>query len=172
MSNDAQKFFEFCPMVHIVWAAPLQIACASYFLILYLGTSAAAGICAIMMVVPLNVLLAKVQVKWRRAHMPFTDERVKICSEVSIINCALWPAISAFTFTGCRACPWQVLQGIRAIKYYSWESAFIRKIMDTRQAEMRYVLKELLCIAFMISILVACTVRHVLMCAEMCTVVC
>ena len=37
MSNDAQKFFDIMPVLHLLWAAPLQIVLAALFLILYLS---------------------------------------------------------------------------------------------------------------------------------------
>lgn len=37
LANDSQKFYELMPLANLVWAAPLQIGIATYFLILFLG---------------------------------------------------------------------------------------------------------------------------------------
>jgi hypothetical protein len=39
LANDSQKFYELMPLANLVWAAPLQIAIATYFLIAFLGMS-------------------------------------------------------------------------------------------------------------------------------------
>jgi hypothetical protein len=37
MSNDAQKFFDLMTVLHLLWAAPMQIVLAAIFLILLLS---------------------------------------------------------------------------------------------------------------------------------------
>lgn len=43
LANDSQKFFEVMPMLHLSWAAPLQIVIATFFLFSILGWSAFVG---------------------------------------------------------------------------------------------------------------------------------
>ncbi|KNC75514.1 hypothetical protein SARC_11961, partial [Sphaeroforma arctica JP610] len=43
LANDSQKFFELMPLVNLLWAAPVQIAFATYFLIQFVGLPALAG---------------------------------------------------------------------------------------------------------------------------------
>ncbi|KNC81100.1 hypothetical protein SARC_06561 [Sphaeroforma arctica JP610] len=40
LANDSHKFYELMPLLNLLWAAPLQIAVATFFLIRFLGVSA------------------------------------------------------------------------------------------------------------------------------------
>lgn len=58
MSADAQRFNDTTNIIHLLWSTPLQIALAIYFLWQELGPSALAGLAVLVLMIPLNTLLA------------------------------------------------------------------------------------------------------------------
>ena len=54
MSIDTQKFMDLMLYVNMVWASPLQIALAVYFLWGILGPSALAGLAVMVLMIPMN----------------------------------------------------------------------------------------------------------------------
>lgn len=58
MSADAQRFNEVTNFIHLLWSCPLQIALAILFLWLELGPSTLAGLAVMVLMVPINGLLA------------------------------------------------------------------------------------------------------------------
>uniref|UniRef100_A0A8D3C892 ABC-type glutathione-S-conjugate transporter n=1 Tax=Scophthalmus maximus TaxID=52904 RepID=A0A8D3C892_SCOMX len=58
MSADAQRFNDLTSFIHLLWSCPLQIILSIAFLWMELGPSALAGLAAMVILVPLNALLA------------------------------------------------------------------------------------------------------------------
>lgn len=117
MSNDSQRFFDLLPMVNLIWAAPIQIIISTYFLFDLLGYAALTGVGTLLLVVPIQRKIAQRMELLRKEHMPITDARVNLCSEV--------------------------LQGMRVVKFFSWEMAFFDKLQEFRKAELKVVWNEL-----------------------------
>ncbi len=71
MSADAQRFNDVTNFIHLLWSCPLQIILAIVFLWIELGPSVLAGLLIMVLMVPLNGLLAakarKIQVS-RNTH--------------------------------------------------------------------------------------------------------
>lgn len=71
MSADAQRFNDVTNFIHLLWSCPLQIILSIVFLWLELGPSVLAGLAVMVLMVPINGLLAnkarKFQVS-RNAH--------------------------------------------------------------------------------------------------------
>ena len=71
MSADAQRFNDVTNFIHLLWSCPLQIMLSIVFLWLELGPSVLAGLATMVLMVPINGLIAnkarKIQVS-RNAH--------------------------------------------------------------------------------------------------------
>eukprot|EP00123_Amoebidium_parasiticum_P018050 comp24080_c0_seq1/m.43365 comp24080_c0_seq1/g.43365 ORF comp24080_c0_seq1/g.43365 comp24080_c0_seq1/m.43365 type:complete len:1444 (-) comp24080_c0_seq1:309-4640(-) len=128
LSNDSQKFYDLMPLLNLLWAAPLQIVVATYFLLNYLGVPALAGIAMLVALIPFSMMMANIQRKLRRKHMPLTDSRVQLLSEM--------------------------LHGMKVLKYFCWEMSFREKVICIRGKEMKYVWRELTHWAFYIFALI------------------
>ncbi|ORZ17222.1 multi drug resistance-associated protein MRP [Absidia repens] len=106
MSVDAQRLMDLCTYLHIVWSGPLQIVIALVFLYGTMGPSIWAGVAVLILTIPLNTYLAKKMRAYQKTQMGNKDARVKLMNEI--------------------------LNGIRVIKLYAWESPFFDKISFIR----------------------------------------
>ncbi|CAH2234392.1 jg21196 [Pararge aegeria aegeria] len=115
MSVDAQRFVELTAYLNMIWSAPLQIALALYFLWGILGPSVLAGLAVMIVLIPVNGLIANRVKTLQIRQMKYKDERVKLMNEV--------------------------LNGIKVLKMYAWEPSFEEQILKIRNKEMN-VLKQ------------------------------
>lgn len=73
MSADAQRFNDVTNFIHLLWSCPLQIVISIVFLWLELGPSVLAGLLVMVLMVPINGLLAtkarKLQVNKMNKHL-------------------------------------------------------------------------------------------------------
>ncbi|ORZ19904.1 multi drug resistance-associated protein MRP [Absidia repens] len=106
MSVDAQRLMDLCTYLHIVWSGPLQIVIALVFLYGTMGPSIWAGVAVLILTIPLNTYLAKKMRAYQKIQMGNKDARVKLMNEI--------------------------LNGIRVIKLYAWETPFFDKISFIR----------------------------------------
>ena len=60
MSVDTQRFLELNQYINMIWAAPVQIALALYFLWDLVGLAFLAGLAVIIFFIPFNAVIAKV----------------------------------------------------------------------------------------------------------------
>ncbi|CAG5986479.1 unnamed protein product [Menidia menidia] len=111
VSADTQKLMDFVVYFNSVWIAPIEIALCFYFLWQLLGPPALAGIATVVLIFPLNGFIAKVRSKLQEAQMKFTDSRIKLMTEI--------------------------LGGIKILKFYSWEEAFLRRVNNLRDGELK-----------------------------------
>ncbi|KAJ8673709.1 hypothetical protein QAD02_004971 [Eretmocerus hayati] len=115
MSVDAQRFMDVTAYVNMIWSAPLQIVLALYFLWDILGPSVLSGLAVMIILIPVNALLAGKVRNLQIKQMKNKDERVKLMNEV--------------------------LSGIKVLKLYAWEPSFEEQILRIRNKEIK-VLKE------------------------------
>lgn len=115
MSVDAQRFMDVTAYINMIWSAPLQIALALYFLWEILGPSVLSGLAVMIILIPVNALLAGKVRNLQIKQMKNKDERVKLMNEV--------------------------LSGIKVLKLYAWEPSFEEQILKIRNKEIK-VLKE------------------------------
>ncbi|ORX59695.1 multi drug resistance-associated protein MRP [Hesseltinella vesiculosa] len=106
MSVDAQRLMDLCTYFHIVWSGPLQIVIALVMLHGTMGASIWAGVAILILTIPLNTYLAKKMRTYQKAQMGNKDARVKLMNEI--------------------------LNGIRVIKLYAWETPFYQKVSFIR----------------------------------------
>ncbi|XP_061858598.1 multidrug resistance-associated protein 1 isoform X2 [Colius striatus] len=115
MSADAQQLMELAVNINLLWSAPFQIIMAVIFLWTELGPSVLAGVALLLLVIPINALIAAKVKRLKKKQMKYSDQRVKLLSEI--------------------------LHGIKILKLYAWEPAYQRKVMSIRDHEVN-VLKS------------------------------
>ncbi|XP_030839751.1 ATP-binding cassette, sub-family C (CFTR/MRP), member 1 isoform X4 [Strongylocentrotus purpuratus] len=111
MSVDAQRFMDLCTYLNMLWSGPFQISVALYFLWQTLGPSVLAGLGVMILLIPLNALVATQARKLQVKQMQYKDARIKLMSEV--------------------------LSGIKVLKLYAWEESFQSKILAIRDKELK-----------------------------------
>lgn len=106
MSVDAQRFMDLITYINMVWSAPLQVVLALYFLWQNLGPSVLAGVAVMILMVPVNAVIAMKTKTYQVAQMKSKDNRIKLMNEM--------------------------LNGIKVLKLYAWELAFKDKVSEIR----------------------------------------
>uniref|UniRef100_A0A3B3Y9E1 ABC-type glutathione-S-conjugate transporter n=1 Tax=Poecilia mexicana TaxID=48701 RepID=A0A3B3Y9E1_9TELE len=116
MSADAQRFNDVTNFIHLLWSCPLQIIVSVVFLWLELGPSTLAGVAVMLLMVPVNGLLANQAKKIQRENMKSKDKRLKIMNEI--------------------------LNGIKVtLKLFAWEPSFQTQVEDIRGEELKVMRK-------------------------------
>uniref|UniRef100_A0A8K9UYB0 ABC-type glutathione-S-conjugate transporter n=1 Tax=Oncorhynchus mykiss TaxID=8022 RepID=A0A8K9UYB0_ONCMY len=110
VSADTQKLMDMVVYFNAVWVAPIEIALCLYFLWQLLGPSALAGIATVILIFPLNGFIAKMRSKLQVIQMCYTDSRIKLMNEI--------------------------LSGIKILKFYAWEQAFLERVLGYREKEL------------------------------------
>jgi len=113
MQLDASRLDSMCMQVHVIWDGAYQILGYMVLLYVYVGPASFAGLGAMLLLIPLNGLTMSSMGALRRRITVHNDNRIKVTNEV--------------------------LQGIRAVKLYSWEGFFARKILGIRDEELAAV---------------------------------
>uniref|UniRef100_A0A8D0A4J0 ATP-binding cassette, sub-family C (CFTR/MRP), member 3 n=1 Tax=Sander lucioperca TaxID=283035 RepID=A0A8D0A4J0_SANLU len=115
MSVDAQRFMDLTTFLNMLWSAPLQIMLALYFLWQNLGPSVLAGVAVMIMLIPLNAVIAMKTRAYQVEQMQYKDSRIKLMNEI--------------------------LNGIKVLKLYAWENSFKEKVLAIRQKELQVLRK-------------------------------
>lgn len=112
MSIDSFKVAEVCAYLHFLWAAvPVELVMAVALLYKVLGFSSFAGILLMVLLLPLNLWIAKSFQSAQKRIMLATDGRIHVTNEV--------------------------LQNIRIIKYFAWEQRFANNVCEKRRVELQ-----------------------------------
>lgn len=82
MAVDAQRFMDLTTYINMLWSAPLQIGLALYFLWDLLGPSVLAGLAVMIILIPINGVIANRIKTYQIKQMKYKDERVKLMNEV------------------------------------------------------------------------------------------
>lgn len=82
MAVDAQRFMDLTTYINMLWSAPLQIALALFFLWEILGPSVLAGLAVMIILIPVNGVIANKIKTLQIKQMKNKDERVKLMNEV------------------------------------------------------------------------------------------
>uniref|UniRef100_A0A1I8HV06 ABC-type glutathione-S-conjugate transporter n=1 Tax=Macrostomum lignano TaxID=282301 RepID=A0A1I8HV06_9PLAT len=114
MSVDAQKLQDAPAFLHQLWGAPIIIALALYFLWLQLGPSVLAGLFVMVLLIPVNGIIASRIRKLQISQMKWKDQRIKVMNEV--------------------------LNGIKVLKLYAWEAFFDKGVREKRDQELKLLL--------------------------------
>lgn len=115
MSVDAQRLQDVTGYLWTFWSAPLQISLALAMLWRLLGVSVLAGLAVMVLLIPVNAVIATFQRKLQNQQMTLKDQRIKLMNEV--------------------------LNGIRVLKLYAWELSFQEKIGVIRNLELETLKK-------------------------------
>ncbi|KAF9169153.1 hypothetical protein BGX21_010914 [Mortierella sp. AD011] len=113
MSTDTARLDLLAGYFHILWSAPLMILLILILLLVNLGPTALVGFFFLTLFGPIQAKIVQILSTIRRKSTLITDTRVKLTQEI--------------------------LQGMRVIKFYGWEDAFLKKLEDLRTKELQYV---------------------------------
>ncbi|ESN93302.1 hypothetical protein HELRODRAFT_115686 [Helobdella robusta] len=128
---DTQKLVDLVSMLNYLWSAPIQIGLAVYFLWQLVGPSVLAGVAMVILMLPVNALVAKMCRRFQVIdQMKFKDARIRMMNEV--------------------------INGIKLIKLYAWEDVFAEKITKVRVQEVK-VIKRSAYLASLASFAWTCT---------------
>ncbi|KAM4656295.1 multidrug resistance-associated protein 1 isoform 6-T8 [Amazona ochrocephala] len=116
MSVDAQRFMDLATYINMVWSAPFQVILALYLLWQNLGPSVLAGVAVMILLVPINAVMAMKTKTYQVTQMKSKDNRIKLMNEI--------------------------LNGIKVLKLYAWELAFREKVLEIRQKELKVLKKS------------------------------
>ena len=114
---DAQKLYEVTQEGHLIWALPLSVFLVSFFLYRTLGPSTLVGIAVLIGFVPLIERVTAKMLKVRGKRVIYTDQRVEIVSNM--------------------------LQGIKVTKLNCYEQNYDTRVHETRDAELKYLSREM-----------------------------
>ncbi|XP_058399729.1 ATP-binding cassette sub-family C member 2 [Diceros bicornis minor] len=114
MSVDAQKLMDVTSFIHSLWSTLLQIALSIYFLWIELGPSVLAGVGVMVLLIPVNGILATKNRAIQVKNMKNKDKRLKIMTEI--------------------------LSGIKILKYFAWEPSFKDQVHNLRKKEIKNLL--------------------------------
>ncbi|XP_001372990.1 ATP-binding cassette sub-family C member 2 [Monodelphis domestica] len=114
MSVDSQRFMDVTSFLHLLWSCPFQIILSIVFLWMELGPSVLAGVGIMILLIPINALLATKSRKIQVKNMKNKDSRLKIMNEI--------------------------LSGVKILKYFAWEPSFIDYIQGIRKKELKNLL--------------------------------
>ncbi|TFJ81540.1 hypothetical protein NSK_006792 [Nannochloropsis salina CCMP1776] len=114
MQLDAARLEGVASSVHTLWNGLLDIVVYMAMLVACMGPSMLAGILIMASVIPLNAVFLGILAKARERTLKSTDSRVKLTNEV--------------------------LQGIRSIKSYAWETPFLKQVEAVRAQELSTIM--------------------------------
>lgn len=123
MSTDSRTVAEVVLYIHMLWSSLEQVTVAMFLLSRLLGwIPTFVGVGFLLAVLPLQSYMISVVRSTRERASSFTDERVKLVSEV--------------------------VRAIKLVKLYAWELSFVKRILATRAQE----LNELRCMAIFMAL--------------------
>ena len=111
LSTDANRLSELLTWSSLLWLCPLEIIIAVFYIYQELGVATFAGVGVMVLMLPVNGLIAKLTERLQSKQMKLKDERVKNMSEI--------------------------LNGIKVIKLYAWEQSFMNLVLCIRHKEVR-----------------------------------
>jgi ATP-binding cassette subfamily C (CFTR/MRP) protein 1 len=106
MAVDTQRISELARQGHQLWSSPFQITVCIISLYQLLGWAGFAGVLVLMIMVPVNLFIARLMKAFQHEQMKNKDERTRVTTEI--------------------------LNNIKSIKLYSWTSAFAAKLNHIR----------------------------------------
>lgn len=106
MSVDVQRLQDLTQYCHLIWSGPFQILLCLVSLYKLLGRSMWIGVIILVIMMPLNSMLMRIQKKLQKVQMKNKDERSRLISEI--------------------------LNNIKSLKLYSWEAPYKAKLEHVR----------------------------------------
>lgn len=118
MSTDTSRLDMVSSLFHGLWCNPVRIVITGILLINNIGISALAGLALLILIGPTQAYAMNQLLKIRKKAAEFTDKRVRLTQEM--------------------------LNGIRIIKFFTWETSFLETLMKIRAFEFKYARKLLM----------------------------
>ncbi|KAL7749705.1 Canalicular multispecific organic anion transporter 2 [Sorochytrium milnesiophthora] len=109
MSVDAQTIAQFLILSQTVWTTPVTVVVAVGFLYRLLGVASLCGLGIVLVLLPVLAAGTRMVMAQQRAKMANMDKRMKLMSEI--------------------------ISGMRMIKLYAYESYFVSRVLQFRDAE-------------------------------------
>ena len=116
MSTDARRLLDLTPYLQTLWSGPFQIIVSLVLLYQLMGPASLAGLGAMIVMIPVNALIARFQARFQAEMMTVKDERVRMMNEY--------------------------LNGMRVIKFFAWEDSFRDKVNVVRERELSVLRKS------------------------------
>ncbi|KAJ8331738.1 hypothetical protein QVD99_001987 [Batrachochytrium dendrobatidis] len=129
ISTDMSRFEIFFALLSTLWTAAIQVVVIAILLVWQIGPAAFAGVGIIALFIPLQLVIMRMLTKIRSKSVLLTDSRVKLTQEI--------------------------FQGIRVLKFFTWEIPFIEQIESIRKKEIVLVFKKCVATAFIMTFSIA-----------------
>ncbi|KAJ5294250.1 hypothetical protein N7508_009071 [Penicillium antarcticum] len=113
MSIDVDRINLASGMFHMIWSAPVTIIVTLVLLLVNIGYSCLSGYALLLIGMPLLTFAIRSLIKRRRDINKITDQRVSLTQEI--------------------------LQAVRFVKYFGWESSFLGRLKELRGREIRSI---------------------------------
>ncbi|CAN6675143.1 metal resistance protein Ycf1p [Trichomonascus vanleenenianus] len=117
MSVDTQRLQDLTQYGQILWSGPFQIILCLASLYNLLGHSMWAGVAVMIIMIPINTFLAKIQKRLQKRQMENKDKRTRMTSEI--------------------------LTNVKSLKLYGWEIPFMERLNEVRNNLELETLKEI-----------------------------
>ncbi|XP_065643860.1 multidrug resistance-associated protein 1 isoform X7 [Hydra vulgaris] len=118
MTVDTQKCYDLLTYLNLVWSCPLQIIIVFFYLYFLMGWSVLAGLCVLVLFIPLISFFSIYEKKLQAQQMVFKDSRCKIINDI--------------------------FAGIHTLKFNAWEDSFMAKVLNFRNDELKLIKKAML----------------------------
>ncbi|WWC88113.1 uncharacterized protein L201_003017 [Kwoniella dendrophila CBS 6074] len=116
-SVDAVRIGDVCQYGHIAWSGPFQIVIAFISLYRLVGWQAFMGVAVMIISLPANTILNRINKRYQRQMMKIKDTRTRTMNEI--------------------------LNNIKSIKLYGWEKSFSEKIYNIRNNQELKMLRRI-----------------------------
>ncbi|KAJ0120991.1 hypothetical protein J7T55_015731 [Diaporthe amygdali] len=113
MSTDTYRIDQASGMIHMLWGSPLSILVTMVLLLINLQYSALPGLGLLFLCTPALTTAIRALFKRRFAINKITDQRVSLTTEI--------------------------LQSIRFVKFFGWETSFLQRVQAIRKREIRSI---------------------------------
>ncbi|XP_047130955.1 multidrug resistance-associated protein 1 isoform X2 [Hydra vulgaris] len=118
MIVDTQKCYDLLTYLNLVWSCPLQIIIVFFYLYFLMGWSVLAGLCVLVLFIPLISFFSIYEKKLQAKQMMFKDSRCKIVNDI--------------------------FAGIHTLKFNAWEGSFMARVLNFRNNELKLIKRAML----------------------------
>ncbi|KAG8768254.1 hypothetical protein FRC12_005683 [Ceratobasidium sp. 428] len=115
IAADSDRVSRFVSLGPFIYDAPISIIVACWMLYNLMGWTAFAGYVAMLIALPLNTIIVRRTSSFQRSVSAMRDRRMRAMNEA--------------------------IQSIKFIKFSAWESRWIMRVLDARQAELQWLRK-------------------------------
>lgn len=113
MAIDSQRFIDMVRHVNYLWTGPVLILIGFYLLYQEIGWSVVGGFVLMFLLIPIQGYVTRLIKSIQLKQMKLKDQRIRATNEL--------------------------LNGMKIMKLYSWENAFLKQIQNIRLNELRFI---------------------------------